>query len=196
MSGRYFKLSEIYGRYGLDVLLDKIYAITGVTIDHHALISMSDFPALIDELGGISYNVSTDMKYVDLAGGIDIDLKKGLQRLDGEGVLDLLMFNNYTDGGSRANTTLEVVKKFITTFISINNYNRAPDVFAKLEQMLDTTFTANDFKDNLDLIFKCANNNREIAVVLKKVIVGSEVLPVIDEVKTCDIFAPYKRIYN
>jgi LCP family protein required for cell wall assembly len=196
MSGRYFKLSEIYARYGLKVLKDKIYAITGVTVDHHALISMSDFPALIDELGGISYNVPEDMQYVDIAGGINIDLKKGLQRLDGEGVLDLISFNNYTSGGSRAHTTLEVVKKFITTFISINNYNRAPEVFAKLEKMLDTDFTANDFKNNLDLIFKCAHNNRELTVVQKTVLVGNKSLPVIDEVKTCDVFAPYKRIYN
>lgn len=196
MSGRYYKLSEIYARYGLKVLIDKIYAITGVTIDHHALISMSEFPALIDELGGITYNVPEDMRYVDVTGGIDIDLKKGLQRLDGEGVLDLLSFNNYTSGGSRSNTTLEVVKRFITTFISINNYSRAPDVFAKLEKMLETDFTANDFKNNLDLIFKCAHNNRELTVVQKTVLVGNKPLPVIDEVKTCDVFAPYKRIYN
>ncbi len=196
MNGRYFKLSEIYGRYGLDVLLDKIYAMTGMTIDHHAIISMDDFPQLVDTLGGITYNVPFDMKYVDHAGGIDIDLKKGAQRLNGEGVLDLLMFDNYTDGGSRSKTTVEVMKKFITTFISITNYNRAPDVFAKLEDLCDTDFTLNDFKNNLDLIFKYAHNNREVAVVLKQMAVGNTELTVIDEVKTCDVFASYKRIYN
>ncbi len=196
MNGRYFKLSEIYGRYGLEVLLDKIYAITGMTIDHHAVISMTDFPQLVDTLGGITYNVPFDMKYVDYAGGINIDLKKGAQRLDGNGVLDLLMFDNYTDGGSRSKTTVEVMKKFITTFVSITNYNRAPDVFAKLEQLADTNFTLNDFKNNLDLIFKYAHNNREVAVVIKQMTVGNTELTVIDEVKTCDVFASYKRIYN
>ena len=49
------------------------------------------------------------------------------------------------------------MKKFITTFISITNYNRAPDVFAKLETLCDTDFTLNDFKNNLDLIFKYAH---------------------------------------
>ena len=196
MNGRYFKLSEIYGRYGLDVLIDKIYAMTGMTIDHHAIISMNDFPQLVDTLGGITYNVPFDMKYVDNAGGINIDLKKGAQRLNGEGVLDLLMFDNYTDGGSRSKTTVEVMKKFITTFISITNYNRAPDVFAKLEDLCDTDFTLNDFKNNLDLIFKYAHNNREVAVVLKQMTVGNTELTVIDEVKTCDVFASYKRIYN
>ena len=196
MNGRYFKLSEIYGRYGLDVLIDKIYAMTGVTIDHHAVISMTDFPQLVDTLGGITYNVTSDMKYIDYAGGINIDLKKGAQRLDGQGVLDLLMFDNYTDGGSRTKTTVEVVKKFITTFVSITNYNRAPDVFAKLETLMDTDFTLNDFKNNLDLIFKYAYNNREVSVVVKQQMVGNTELTVIDEVKTCDVFASYKRIYN
>jgi LCP family protein required for cell wall assembly len=196
MNGRYFKLSEIYGRYGLEVLLDKIYAMTGMTIEHHAVISMTDFPQLVDTLGGITYNVPFDMKYTDYAGGIDIDLKKGAQRLNGEDVLDLLMFNNYTDGGSRSKTTVEVMKKFITTFVSITNYNRAPDVFAKLETLCDTDFTLNDFKNNLDLIFKYAHNNREVSVVIKQITVGNIELTVIDEVKTCDLFASYKRIYN
>lgn len=196
MSGRYLKLSEIYGIYGLETLLNKIYALTGINIDYHALISMSDFPGLVDTLGGITYNVPYDMKYRDYAGGIDINLKKGAQRLDGQGVLDLLMFNEYTDGGSREKTTVELLKKFVTTFISITNYNRAPAVFAQLETVVDTNFSVNDFKNNLDLIFKYAQNNREISVITKIITVGNEELTVIDETKTYDVFADYKRIYN
>ncbi len=196
MNGRYIKLSEVYGRYGLETLMDKIYALTGISIDHHAVVSMSDFPRLVDTLGGITYNVPFDMKYTDYAGGINIDLKKGAQRLDGKGVLDLLMFNDYKDGGSREKTTIELLKKFVTTFISITNYNRAPAVFAQLESAVDTDFTVEDFKHNLDLIFKYAQNNREISVVTKQITVGNDELTVIDETKTYDVFADYKRIYN
>ncbi len=196
MNGRYIKLSEIYGLYGLDILLNKIYAMTGIAIDNHAVVSMESFPELIDTLGGITYNVPCDMKYVDYAGGINIDLKKGAQRLDGKGVLDLLMFNNYTDGGSRSKTTAELLRRFIATFISITNYNRAPAVFAELEAAVDTDFTLDEFTNNIDLIFKYAQNNRELSVVTKQMTVGNEDLIVIDETKTCDIFSAYKRIYN
>jgi len=196
MNGRFIKLSEIYGIFGLETLISKIYALTGIMIDNHAVVSMSDFPKLVDTLGGITYNVPFDMKYTDHAGGINIDLKKGAQRLDGKGVLDLLMFNNYTDGGSREKTTVELLKKFITTFISITNYNRAPAVFAQLEAVVDTDFSVNDFKNNIDLIFKYAQNNREISVITKKMTVGNVELTVIDETKTYDVFAAFKRIYN
>lgn len=196
MNGRYIKLSEVYGRYGLDILLNKVYAMTGIAIDNYAVVSMEDFPGLVDTLGGINYNVPCDMYYVDYAGGININLKKGAQRLDGEGVLDLLMFNNYTDGGSRSKTTAELLKRFITTFISITNYNRAPAVFAQLEAAVDTNFTLEEFTNNIDLIFKYAQNNRELSVVTKQMTVGNENLTVVDETKTCDIFASYKRIYN
>ena len=196
MNGRYIKLSEVYGRYGLDILMDKIYALTGITIDHHAVVTMNDFPALVDTLGGITYNIPYDMQYRDYAGGINIDLKKGAQRLDGQGVLSLLMFNNYTDGGSRQKTTVELLKKFVTTFISITNYNRAPAVFAQIESSVDTDFTLADFTSNLDLIFKYAHNNREISVVTDKVTVGNDELTVINETKTYDVFADFKRIYN
>lgn len=196
MNGRYIKLSEVYGRYGLETLRDKIYALTGISIDNYAVVSMSNFPSLVDALGGITYNVPFDMKYRDYAGGIDIDLKRGAQRLDGQGVLDLLMFNNYTDGGSRQKTTAELLKKFITTFINITNYNRAPAVFSQLEKSVDTDFTLSDFTANLDLIFKYAQNNRELSVVTTTITVGNNELTAIDERKTYDIFAEYKRIFN
>ncbi len=196
MSGRYIKLSEIYGRYGLEILINKIYAMTGISIDNYAVVTMDAFPEVVDAIGGISYNVPCDMKYTDYAGGINIDLKKGPQLLDGAGVLDLLMFNNYTDGGSRTKTTVEVLKKFISTFVNITNYNRAPAVFAQIEASVDTDFTLEIFKNNIDLIFKYAQNNREVSVALKQMTVGNEVLTVIDETRTCDIFASYKRIYN
>ncbi len=196
MSGRYIKLSEIYGRYGLDTLLDKVYAMTGMTIEYRAVVTMDDFPEIIDAIGGISYNVPFDMKYTDVAGGIDIDLQKGAQRLDGEAVLDLLMFNNYENGGSREKTTVEVLKKFISTFLNIINYNRAPAVFAQIEKSVDTNFTSKVFASDIGMIFKYAQNNREIPVTLKQVTVGNETLTAVDEAKTCDTFASYKRIYN
>lgn len=196
MSGRYIKLSEVYGRYGLDILLNKVYAMTGMTIDNYALVSMEAFPAIIDTLGGISYNVPCDMKYVDNAGGINIDIKKGAHRLDGKGVLDVLMFNNYTDGGSRGKTTAELIRKFISTFISITNYNRAPAVFAEIEAHVDTNFTLDKFKSNVDIIFKYAPNNREVSAITRMQKVGKDELFIIDETATCDIFAAYKRIYN
>ena len=196
MSGRYIKLSEVYGRYGLDILLNKVYAMTGMTIDNYALVSMETFPSIIDTLGGINYNVPCDMKYVDRAGGINIDIKKGAHRLDGKGVLDVLMFNNYTDGGSRTKTTADLIRRFITTFISITNYNRAPAVFAEIEANVDTDFTLDEFKNNIDIIFKYAPNNREVSIVTHKQTVGKDELTVVDETATCDIFASFKRIYN
>ncbi len=196
MSGRYIKLSELYGRYGLETLIDKIYAMTGMTVDYHAVVTVDAFPSLVDTLGGISYNVPFDMQYKDFAGGIDIDLKKGAQKLDGDQVLDLLMFNNYENGGSREKTTAEVLKKFITTFLSITNYGRAPAVFAELERSVDTDFNLNVFKNNIGLIFKYAQSHREISVSLKQMTVGNDTLTVIDETKTCDTFSSYKRIYN
>jgi hypothetical protein len=61
------------------------------------------------------------------------------------------MFKDYQNGGSREKTTAELLKKFITTFISITNYSRAPAVFAELEAMVDTDFTLDEFKKNIEL---------------------------------------------
>ena len=69
-------------------------------------------------------------------------------------------------------------------------------MFAQIEKNVDTNFTLDEFKNNIDLIFKYAANNREVNVITRKQTVGKTDLPIIDETATCDIFAAYKRIYN
>ena len=53
-----------------------------------------------------------------------------------------------------------------------------------------------EFKNNIDIIFKYAPNNRELSIVTRQQAVGKNELTVVDETATCDIFAAYKRIYN
>ncbi len=197
VSNRYYKLSEVYGLFGLETFIEKINAITGIPIDNYAVVNMEAFPAIIDTLGGIMYNVPCNMKYTDVSGGIDIDLKAGNQVLNGDAALDLLMFDNYPPStGSRANTLLTFAKRFVATFISITNFNKAPKVFAQVIDAVETDFTVTDFSNNIDMIFKLATNGHDIAIKTKNASVNNKTLFVIDETATVNAFAEYRRIYN
>jgi len=67
-------------------------------IDHMVIINFDGLRKLVDAVGGLTIDVDMDMKYRDTADGTDIDLKKGLQELDGKKTLDFVRYRKSNQG--------------------------------------------------------------------------------------------------
>lgn len=67
-------------------------------IDYMAVIDFDGFREVVDELNGIEIDVDMDMRYVDNYDGTNINLKKGLQTLDGKETLDFLRYRKSNMG--------------------------------------------------------------------------------------------------
>ena len=59
----------------------------GYTPNRYVVVDYDAFERLIDTLGGIEVDVFMDMEYDDYSGDLHIDIKEGLQTLDGETAL-------------------------------------------------------------------------------------------------------------
>ena len=133
-------------------------------------LDISAFRDIIDVLGGIKYNVPVDMKYDDVAQGLHIDLKAGMQELDGAKAEQFVRFRkpnpdqelsedyeNYYNGSDilRINAQQDFIKEVIRQKATITNI---PKVFSVLDIIFDrvtTDFTLNDIEGylyNLDQI--------------------------------------------
>lgn len=62
---------------------EAVESVIGTRIDRVIVLDFQVFQEIVDMLGGVEVYVPKDMHYVDKAGGLYIDLKKGHQRLDG-----------------------------------------------------------------------------------------------------------------
>lgn len=197
INGKYVKLSDIYGKYGISFLSDKLRALTGIVIDKYAEISMEKFPKLIDSLGGVEFYVPCNMNYDDYAGNVHIHLSAGRRKLTGDQALQVLMFKNYDDSATtRETTTISFIKAFMSAAVSNSNYTSAASIFADVSSMINTNFTAADFMNNLDLIFKYAGTQFEISVQTKRISYNGSTILIIDEERTLNSFSQYRRIYN
>ncbi|RKN84459.1 LCP family protein [Paenibacillus ginsengarvi] len=67
-------------------------------IDYMAIIDFDGFRKLVDALGGLQIDVDMNMKYVDEEDGTDIDLKKGVQLLNGKKTLDFVRYRKSNMG--------------------------------------------------------------------------------------------------
>ena len=100
---RYCKLNEVYSLVGWDdrALMDVkeiVSIITGLEIDYMASVDVNSFPKVVDAMGGVEFYVPEDMHYSDPAQDLYIDLKEGLQLLDGDKAEQLVRYRKYKMG--------------------------------------------------------------------------------------------------
>ena len=95
------KINALYNLYGgPEKTLEAVNEITGLDIKYYVVVKTEALIELVDAIGGVEFNVPIDMKYDDPSQDLHIDLKAGLQTLDGEKAEQLLRFrhSNYKNG--------------------------------------------------------------------------------------------------
>ena len=96
----YDKINAIYQKDGAEGTLKKVNALTGLNLKYYVVISNNALVELVDEIGGVEFDVPINMYYTSKKQGLYINLKKGKQKLNGEQAEGLVRFRK-----SNSNTT-------------------------------------------------------------------------------------------
>lgn len=96
----YDKINAIYQKDGAEGTLEKVNTLTGLDLKYYVVISNNALVELVDEIGGVEFDVPMDMYYTSKKQGLYINLKKGKQKLNGEQAEGLVRFRK-----SNSNTT-------------------------------------------------------------------------------------------
>lgn len=84
--------STLYARKGMGALRAGLTTLLGIKIDHFVAINFSAFRKAVDLVGGITVEVPYDMHREDRDPNRKIDLKKGVQVLDGRKALMMVRY--------------------------------------------------------------------------------------------------------
>ena len=96
----YDKINAIYQKEGPEGTLKRVNKLTGLDLKYYVVISNNALVELVDEIGGVEFNVPIDMYYTSKRQNLYINLKKGKQKLNGEQAEGLVRFRK-----SNSNTT-------------------------------------------------------------------------------------------
>lgn len=97
----YNKINSLYnGGETPEKTLEAVNEITGLNIQNYVLIDTKGLVELVDEIGGIEFDVPINMKYDDSSQNLHINLKKGMQTLNGKQVEQLVRFRHNSNGSS------------------------------------------------------------------------------------------------
>jgi polyisoprenyl-teichoic acid--peptidoglycan teichoic acid transferase len=117
----------------------------GVKIDRYVRVNVQGVEKLIDALGGVTVNVPKDMKYNDFSQHLYIDLKKGVQHLDGDKAMQFLRFR-YDDYGdiSRVQRQQMLMRSAVEQTLKPATVVKIPKILSVIQSHLDTNLTVRE----------------------------------------------------
>ena len=133
------KLNSSYNNGGTEALRSNIEDMLGVPVDFYVSVDLKGFIALIDQIGGVDFDVPEDMDYDDPYQDLHIHFKKGLQHLSGQQAMEVVRFRHNNDntgyGGQqdlgRIGTQQAFLKTVAQKLMKLENVPAMAETFLK-----------------------------------------------------------------
>ncbi|MGV2827534.1 LCP family protein [Myxosarcina sp. GI1(2024)] len=130
----------------------------GVSVDRYVRVNVQGIEKLIDALGGVTVNVPKDMKYNDFSQHLYIDLKKGVQHLDGDKAVQFLRFRYDAFGDiSRVQRQQMLIRSVVEQSLKPSTIVKIPKILSVIQSHIDTNLTV---KELMALANFAANTER------------------------------------
>ncbi|WP_051275879.1 LCP family protein [Desulfovirgula thermocuniculi] len=131
--------AAVYG--GPELTARVVSDLIGLPVRYYVLVRWEGFKNIVDLLGGVTLEVEKDMHYVDHSDGPEyaIDLKRGLQRLDGAQALAYVRFRGDALGDiGRTERQLKFLAALAREAMQPANLARLPGLLPELARQVET----------------------------------------------------------
>lgn len=133
------KLNSSYNNGGTEKLRSNIEDMLGVPVDFYVSVDLKGFIALIDQIGGVEFDVPCDMDYDDPYQDLHIHFKAELQKLNGQQAMEVVRFRHNNDntgyGGrqdlGRIGTQQAFLKTVAQKLMKLENVPAMAETFLK-----------------------------------------------------------------
>lgn len=142
-----------------DFTIDEIENILKVSIDNYVLINLEAFREIVDAIGGVDMYVPQNMYYVDNYQGLYINLKEGMQHLDGKAAEGLVRYRQYARGDEDRVGVQQLFLKEVAKKVMSQNVSSLAGIVTKLFPYVKTDIKLNDVLNYLDLLNQFSVDN-------------------------------------
>ncbi|MBQ2835807.1 MAG: LCP family protein [Clostridia bacterium] len=151
------KINALY-RKSPEKTLEAINKLTGLEVKYYMVIDNQALIELVDIIGGVEFDVPINMKYDDRSQNLHINLKKGLQVLDGDKAEQLIRFRKNNDGTTypkeyggddygRMRTQREFIMATAKQTIQAKNILKVKDIIDLVYEYVETNISISIIKD-------------------------------------------------
>ena len=98
INGKSRKINYAYNAGGMEQMRQTVSDALGIPVDVSVEVNLKAFVKLVDEIGGVDFEVPLNMNYDDPYQDLHIHLQKGMQHLNGADALKVVRFRHNNDG--------------------------------------------------------------------------------------------------
>ena len=148
IGGKAHKINYAYNSGGIGLLADTVSEQLGIPVDYTVQVDLRGFEALVNAIGGVTFNVPIDMDYDDPYQDLHIHLSKGTQKLDGADALKVVRFRHNNDGtgyGSEDIGRMQTQQAFLKTVakqvLTVSNLGKVDNFVKIFQSYVETDLT-------------------------------------------------------
>ena len=145
-NGRIIKISAAYSYGGVDAVVQCVKELLAVPIDYYVRVNFRAFQKIVDEIGGVWFDVPPGMDYDDPYQNLHIHLAPGYQKLNGEDALKLVRCRSAyaSQDIGRAATQRAFLAALVKQTITLSNVTKVTELINILSTYVKSDMPMND----------------------------------------------------
>lgn len=171
--------------HGPNTAMKAVGDLLGIPIQYYVYTDFQGFIKLVDSVGGVDFYVEKDMNYSSKAdkNEYDINLKEGMQHLDGNAALQYVRFRYDAMGDfTRTERQRELIKAVAKKMQTTTSIMKLPDILKSVSPYIDTNLEVEDMWKLATVAYKSSMSGSEqvppMKLLKEETIGGAAVLTV------------------
>ena len=141
------KINHAYAYGGRELTQKTTEELLGIKINNYVMVDFKGFVGLVDAIGGVDINVEKNMYYYDAWDGFKIDLKKGMQHMDGKTAIQYVRYRDEEGDIGRIRRQQHFIMAVYDRITSANMLLHIPGLAKQLTNMVKTDLPLTDMVD-------------------------------------------------
>lgn len=155
--------AHVYG--GPLLAMQSVEKLLSIPVHYYVRTNFLGVQSVVDILGGVELNVEMDMRYSDPLQDLEIDLKRGVQTLNGDKALQYLRYRNGGGDIARIQRQQKFIGALLKRLLSVNTLLRAQALARETVKYIDTNMTTSQILDFARIASQIANPDVEMATL-------------------------------
>ena len=131
-NGKYRKINSLYAN-GEEGVVKAVKSLLGIPVDYWVSVNLKAFESIVDQIGGVWFDVPVDMDYEDPYQDLSIHIKAGYQKLYGKDAVGVMRCRNCYASADIGRTATQ--RAFLT---ALAKQTITPSNVSKVTSLIDT----------------------------------------------------------
>jgi LCP family protein required for cell wall assembly len=132
------KINAAFAYGGQKLTRETVQDFLGIKLDNYVLVDFRGFKGLVDAVGGVDINVEKRMYYYDPYDGFEIDLRPGMQHMDGKTAMQYVRYRDEEGDIGRIRRQQKFIMALYKQIASKNILAKMPGVSKQIMSMVKT----------------------------------------------------------